>query len=490
MDETTQPSKRYSTQKNFNLKAGMFFPKKSSYFFMLLAFFIVFLSYVLPTPEGLSHNGQIMIGILIMAAILWVSEPIPLAVSSLLIMILQPLLGVLPAGDVFASFGNKAVFFLIGAFILAAAIEKNGLHRRIALYFLYFFENHPKFFTLGIMTSCAFLSFIMPEHGVASLFLPIIVSILIATKVVPRQSNFGKLSMLCIAYGCSIGSLGTLVGGARNPLTIGILSDLTPAINVTFFDWCIYSMPVVLITLPIVWLVLQFTFPIELKDISEAKKVINRQVNSQGKIKSHEVVVLFILILTICLWILFSSHQYFGLAAIAILSGVLLFFTGCISWNDVEKRVPWGIILLYGGAITLGISIQNTGAGAWLANLIFNVVGDNIYVVILMIILLTILLTNVMSNVGAVAILLPIGIAVANNIGFNPLLSSMIIALCGGLAFMLVIGTPGNAITYSSGYFSARDLFKGGVIANFLCIVIIFCIAIFYWIGILHLEAL
>jgi len=213
-------------------------------------------------------------------------------------------------------------------------------------------------------------------------------------------------------------------------------------------------------------------------------------VRTEGKMKIHEGLVLGILLLTICLWILFSSQQYFGLAAIAILSGVLLFFSGCITWNDVEQRVPWGIILLYGGAITLGVSIQSTGAGAWLANLIFNVVGGNLYVVILMMILFTVLLTEVMSNVGAVAILLPIGIAVAEKVGFSPLLSSMIIALCGGLAFMLVISTPGNAITYSSGYFSTRDLFKAGVIANAICIGIVFCVAIFYWIGVLHLEAI
>ncbi len=490
MDETSQTAQKNTIQKNLNLKDGAFFPKKSSYFIIFLAFFIIFLAYILPTPEGLSHNGQIMIGILVMAAILWITEPIPLAVTGLFIMVLQPLLGVMPAGDVFASFGNKAVFFLIGAFILAAAIEKHGLHRRIALRFLHLFENHPRFFTLGIMSSCAFLSFVMPEHGVAALFLPIIASILIATKVVPRQSNFGKLSMLCIAYGCSIGSLGTLVGGARNPLAIGILADLNPPINVTFFDWCVYSMPVVFIALPLVWLVLQFAFPIELKDFSDAKKEIDRQVTSEGKIKTHEAIVLGVLILTICLWIIFSSHQYFGLAAIAILSGVLLFFTGCISWNDVEKRVPWGIILLYGGAITLGIGMQSTGAGTWLADLIINTVGTNIYVVALMIILVTVLLTTVMSNVGAVAIVLPIGIAVADKVGFSPLLSSMIIALCGGLAFMLVISTPGNAITYSAGYFSTRDLFKAGVIANVICICIVFCIAIFYWIGILHLEAI
>ena len=459
--------------------------KNRDIFFIILAFSIVAIFYLAPTPEGLTHSGQVMIGILIMAAILWITEPIPLAVTGLLIMIIQPLLHVLTPGEVFSSFGNQAVFFLIGAFILAGAVEKHGLHRRIALLFLSQFEKSPRFFTLGIMTSCAFLSFVMPEHGVAALFLPIVISILIAMKIVPKQSNFGKISMLCIAYGCSIGSLGTLIGGARNPLTIGVLSDLNPPINVTFVDWMTYSMPVVFIALPLVWLVLQFAFPIEVKDISAAKREIKNQVAVAGKIKKNELLVLLILIITILLWILFSSHEYFGLAVIAVLGSILLFLTGSITWSDIEKRVPWGIILLYGGAITLGIGIQETGAGKWIADIIFNMAGFNPYVMILVMIIITILLTNVMSNIGAVAILLPIGIALAPELGISPLLASMVIALSGGLAFMLVIATPGNAITYSSGYYSTKDLFKAGSIANILCIVIIFIVATTYWMGVL-----
>ena len=459
--------------------------KNRDIFFIMLAFSIVAIFYLAPTPEGLTHNGQVMIGVLIMAAILWITEPIPLAVTGLLIMIIQPLLHVLTPGEVFSSFGNQAVFFLIGAFILAGAVEKHGLHRRIALMFLGQFEKSPRFFTLGIMISCAFLSFVMPEHGVAALFLPIVISILIAMKIVPKRSNFGKISMLCIAYGCSIGSLGTLIGGARNPLTIGVLSDLNPPINVTFVDWMTYSMPVVFIALPLVWLVLQFAFPIEIKDISAAKREIKNQVAVAGKMKKDEFLVLLILIITILLWILFSSHEYFGLAVIAVLGSILLFLTGSITWSDIEKRVPWGIILLYGGAITLGIGIQETGAGKWIADIIFNMAGFNPYVMILVMIIITILLTNVMSNIGAVAILLPIGIALAPELGISPLLASMVIALSGGLAFMLVIATPGNAITYSSGYYSTKDLFKAGSIANILCIVIIFVVATTYWMGVL-----
>lgn len=477
MDE----KKKKKFEKEINLS-------KKDIFFITLAFSILVVFYFLPTPEGLTFGGKLMIGLLVMAGVLWVTEPIPLAVTGLLVMIMQPLLGITDAKTVFSSFGNQAVFFLIGAFIIAGAIEKHGLHRRIALRFLSYFEKNPSTFTFGIMSSCAFLSFVMPEHGVAALFLPIVISILLAMKIVPRKSNFGKISVLSIAYGCSIGSLGTLIGGSRNALTVGILSDLPNPITVTFFDWMIYAMPVVLISLPLVWLVLHFFFPIEIKDVSLAKKEINKQVVKQGKISRKELIVLGILSITVLLWMRFSSSLYFGLGVIALLGSILLFITGCIKWSDIEKRVPWGIVLLYGGAITLGGGILRTGAGSWISNQLFHIVGDNPYFVILILIIFTILLTEIMSNIGAVAILLPIGFAISTGVdGISPLLASMLIALSGGLAFMLVIATPGNAITYSSGYFSTRDLLKAGVLANTICIIVLFTIAIVYWMGVLHL---
>jgi sodium-dependent dicarboxylate transporter 2/3/5 len=457
-------------------------------FFIITAFLILVIFYFLPTPDGLSFNGKMMIGILLMGAVLWIAEPIPLAVTGLLMMVIQPILGILPAGDVFSSFGNQAVFFLIGAFILAGSLEKHGLHKRIALKFLSFFEKNPKMFTFGIMLSCTLLSFIMPSHGVAAMFLPIVTSILIAMKIAPRKSNFGIVSMLSIAYGCSIGSLGTLIGGARNPLTIGMLADLEQPITVSFFDWMTYSMPIVFIALPIVWLILQISFPIEVKHIATAKIEIKHQVSRSGRMGRHEIIVMCIMTLTVILWIFVSSPGFFSLAVIAILGSILLFFTGSITWKDVEQRVPWGLILLYGGAITLGVGMQKTGAGAWLAHRFFVVAGDNPYFVIFGLIILTVLLTNIMSNVGAVAILLPIGIAISTEIpGISPLLASMLIALSGGLAFVFVIATPGNAIAYSSGYFSSRNLLRAGVVANIACIGVIFIMAVIYWKGVLGL---
>lgn len=470
------------------VKSGHFLTYRD-FFFIILSFSIVSIFYITAhyniTFAGLEPQAQIMIGILIMAALLWITEPIPLAATGLLIIIIQPMLQVRTPSEVFSSFGSNAVFFLIGAFIIAAAIEKHGLHRRIALRFLRYFESNPKYFTLGIMISCAFLSFIMPQHGVAALFLPIIVSILIAMKIVPKQSNFGKISMLSVAYGCSIGSLGTLIGGARNIFTVDILQDAD--ITVTFFEWMLYAMPVVLITLPLVWLILHFFFPIEINDISLAKKEVNNQVAKAGPISKNEIVVLSVLLITIFLWILLSSSIYYGLAIVALLGGILVFITRSITWKDVENRVPWGIIILYGGAITLGVGMKETGAGKWIADLIINNVGLNPYLVIFLLIIVTIILTNLMSNIGAVAILVPLGLSIAQSTGLSQLLASMIIALSGGLAFMFVISTPGNAITYSSGYFSTKDLFKAGLTANLICIIIVFLIAVVYWMGVLNL---
>lgn len=456
------------------------------FFFILLALAVIPIFYLLPTPTGLTLSGKLMIGILIMAAILWITEPIPLAVTGLLVMIIQPLLGIRTPTEVFSAFGSNAVFFLIGAFIIAGAIEKHGLHRRIALRFLSYFEKNPRSFTLGIMISCATLTFIMPEHGVAALFLPIVLSILISMKIIPKQSNFGKISMLSIAYGCSIGSLGTLIGGARNIFTIDVLARQIGK-NIGFFEWMTYSMPIVIIAIPLVWLILQILFPIEIKDITIAKKEISNQVAKAGRINKNEITVLAILIITIILWIVLSSTIYYGLAVISILGSILLFITKTITWKDVENRVPWGIILLYGGAITLGVGMQETGAGTWIANQIFTTAGINPYAIILILILITLLLTNIMSNIGAVAILIPLALSIPQHTGISPLLASLIIALTGGLAFMFVISTPGNAITYSSGYYTTKDLFKAGLLANIICILIVFSVAAFYWIGVLHI---
>ena len=439
---------------------------------------ILVISYFLPAPSGLSWSGKMMLGVLVFAGYMWLVKPIPIAATALLVIILPVIFGIVTRQKGFSYFGNNAVFFLLGAFILTAAIEKHNIHKRISIFVLSQMGDRPVFFTLGIFLLSAFSSFIMPEHAVAALMLPVVLSVLAVVKAIPKKSNFAKVSLLSVAFGCSIGSLGTLVGGARNPYTLAFLAE-TSNIHISFFDWIFYSMPVVILSIPVIWFVLIKIFPIEVKSLKKTHLLLQREVKELGPMKSREITTIFITVLTILGWVFL--HFQLGPPVVAILGGLLLFFLRLIKWDDVEKRVPWGIILLYGGAITLGVNLYNTGAADWIALKALGLTGNNPFLVLIMLVIITIFLTNFMSDTAAVAMLLPIGLGMAEASGLDVIVTSMIIALSGGLAFMLVIATPGNAITYSTGYYSTRDLMKSGSIVTVLCAIILLVIALTYW---------
>ena len=443
-------------------------------YYLALAILIVIASLLLPVPEGLSRQGFIMLAILAMAVILWLTEAIPLAATGLLIIALQPLLGIADAKEVFSNFGNRAVFFILASFMIVAAIEKYGLHKKMAVKLLKAFGHSPKKFIFGVMLTGSFLSFIMQGHGVAAILLPILLQILLIMKVVPKESNFGVATMLSLTYGTSIGSWGTLLGGARNPLTIAFLDEI--GYNITFLDWIKINMPVVFITLPIVTAIILLLFPPEVKSIGKAieeiENSVEKKMNKEGK------KVFAVLIATIVLWIFFSD--LIGVAVIALMAVAALFIFGLIDWEDVERRVQWGIILVYGGAITMGKSLEATQAAQWLANGMLSIF-KNEYAILAYIIFLTFILTNLMSNTAAVATMLPISISVANEAGISPVIAAMTTAITGGVAFVFVVATPSMAIAYSSGYLRQHQMFKAGMIAGMICITIIFLVAIFYW---------
>lgn len=444
-------------------------------YYVALAILIVIASIFLPTPEGLTREGQIMIGILAMAVLLWLTEAIPMAITGLLIMALQPLLGVADAKEVFANFGNRAVFFILASFMLVAAIEKYGLHKRMAVKFLKMFGETPKKFIFGVMLTGALLSFIMQEHGVAAILLPILLHVLLLVRVVPKESNFGIATMLALTYGTTIGSWGTLLGGARNPLTIAFLDEF--GYNISFLDWMKINMPIVIITLPIVAAIIFLLFPPEIKSIGKAIEQIEKEVGRK-KMGQKEKMVFAVLITTIVLWIFFSD--LIGVAIIALIAVISLFILGLVDWEDIEGRVQWGIILVYGGAITMGKSLEATNAAYWIANGMVSLF-KNEYAILLCIILLTFILTNLMSNTAAVATMLPISMSIASRAGMSPVIAAMATAVAGGAAFVFVVATPGMAISYSSGYLTQRHMAKAGILAGMASILIIFLVAIFYW---------
>ncbi|NPA76060.1 MAG: SLC13/DASS family transporter [Euryarchaeota archaeon] len=442
---------------------------KKKNLYLLIAILVLVIFYFIPTPAGLTYQGKMMLGVLVFGAILFVTEAIPLGMAGLAVMVAPILLSISTPKEVFALFGNSAVFFLIGAFIIAAGFQKSGLHERIAIRILKRVGDSPKKFILAIMLLAGGLSLIMSEHGVAALLLPIVAYSLMK---IPESSNLRKGGMIGLAYGCSIGSIGTLLGCGRNPYTVMYLQQ-TAGIYISFTQWIMLAMPVVALMLPIGWLWLTHLYPPEKNTKIPVLSV------PEKKLSASEKKVAIILIFTVLALIFIRN---WGVAVVVLLGALAMFVGGVIDWKDVERTLPWGIILLYGGAITLGAGLYKTGASDWLASNIIKFTGTNPYVLLFLLIAITILITEFMSNTAAVALMLPIGAGLASVVsGLNVVVTSVAIALAGGFAFMFVIGTPGNLITYSTGFYSSKDLLKTGAVLDVIGMVVIFLIAVTLW---------
>ncbi|MGA1820772.1 MAG: SLC13 family permease [Thermoplasmatota archaeon] len=434
---------------------------------------------MLPRPEGLSWEGQAMFGVLLFAAALFILQPIPLGLAGIVVIVLPLMLGVTSVSQTFSTFGNSAVFFLIGAFIIAATVERTPRHKRVSLYFMRIAGRSPKLLVLATMLSGASLTLIMPQHGVIILIVPVMMYIIVGIGLVPLKSNLAKSIMIGAAFGCTIGSLGTPLGGARNPLTIGFLR--LEGIHISFLRWMVLSMPVVVLSLLAVWIVLIIVFPSEIKDLRKGKEIIEAEVEELPPVRGKHITVMAVLLVVVLGFILLPTFFDVELSLIALIGAVAIFMAGGMNWDDVENKIPWGIILLYGGAISIGIHMADSGAAHWLAEMLLDATGGHVFLSILLVVLLSKVLTEFMSNTAAVSILLPIGYAVFTETGLPPEMGSMLVALSGGLAFMFLISTPGNLISFSSGYFNQRDLLKAGIIANVVTMGIILLVTYTYW---------
>jgi len=298
--------------------------------YLSLALLVLFASIFVPLPPGLEREGMMMLGIFLMAVILWLTEAIPMAITGLLIILLQPLLGIQDAETVFESFGSSAVFFILASFMIAAAMEKHGLHKRMASRMLSFFGKSPRKFIFGVMITGALLSFLMISHGVAALLLPMLMHVMLVVRAVPKKSNFGTATMLALAYGTGVGSWGTLLGGARNPLTLSFISST--GYNLTFLDWMKISMPVVAVAIPIMAVLLVMLYPPEKIDIERAVKEIRSEIEGM-RMTREEKMLTGIIIFSAILWFFFSST--IGVAVIALISATLLFVFNLMEWEDM-----------------------------------------------------------------------------------------------------------------------------------------------------------
>ncbi len=430
-----------------------------------------------PLP-GMTINSQRSIAIFVVCLILWITSALPLMITSLLAIILFPLTGVLDSSRTYALFGNKSVFFILGAFILASALMRSGLTTRVAVLLLRKCGNSDRQLCLGIFLLCGTVSCFMSEHAVAAMVFPIVIKIVEALSLEPLNSNYSRKLILSMAWGCVIGGITTYLGGARAPLALGILHEITGE-KISFLSWSASTIPTVVIVGIIAPLLLNVLLPSRIENIDRARKYLEKECLKLGEISSKEIKLSVLLFLTILAWMFFGTD--YGLANIALASVIVAFALNLVEWHEVEEDVNWGIFLMYGGAICLGYAMDKSGGALWLAqNTIIKFV-DTPNALIICLCLVSSFLTEGLSNSAVVALLMPIGIELGKKFNLEPQLITFIIAIPSGLAFILPIGTPATAIAYSSGHFSLRDLVVIGIIIKVFAITVLLLSAKFYW---------
>ncbi|TCT14241.1 sodium-dependent dicarboxylate transporter 2/3/5 [Natranaerovirga pectinivora] len=446
---------------------------------MLLTSFIMFFVFISSDriPEGLSIEGYKTMVIFILAIFLWVTNIIPLAITSLGVMGLLATYNVLEGGRIYSFFGNEALFFIIGAFIISAGISTSGLNIRISYFVLSKFGHSPSKLVLTIFFLGAGLAHFMPAHAVAALLFPILVAVADKLKLEPG-SILGRYMFFALAWGSIIGGVVTLLGGARNALAIGILNEAT-GLNISFMDWFITTAPPVYGIMAVVTIYLKYKVKLSQKDTHLIQELLSEDTSRLGKIKFNEIKAFVILILTIYMWV-FQSNR-FGIANIALISAALFFVLNVMGWEDAKDQINWGAIFMYGGAIALGRALVDTGLLTYLSEEYLLTMNITLAGFIIVTFVISLFLTEGISNAAVVVMLLPVILEMALRLGFDPKLAVYIVAIPAGLAFMMPMGSPPNAIAYSSGFIKPNDSMKTGFVLNMISIGIFLLFALFYW---------
>jgi sodium-dependent dicarboxylate transporter 2/3/5 len=439
---------------------------------------VVAILFRLAPPEGLSTEGYRSLVLFGATIFLWVSGLLPIAVTALLSMVMLPLLGIMETKKTYSMFGNEAVFFIVGAFILAAAMTGTGISARLARAMLAKFGKTPTRLALTVFLLSAFLSFVMSEHAVAAMMFPVVSEIALALKLEKGSSSYGRLLFMGIAWGCIIGGIATFLGGARAPLAAGMLRENT-GLTFSFMEWTFAACMIVIPLLVIGFLILLRFFPADIADVGEGLKFLNRKRLETGKISYDEMITAAVMVATIACWIGFGEKT--GLAAIAIIGTAALFTFRVVSWQKIEEYVNWGIIFMYGGSIALASALEKTGAAIWLVNKGMGIFAHSPLVAITVISLVSIVLTECISHAAVVAILMPIGMGLAKSIGMDPKVMTLSIALPAGLAYCLPMGTPATAIAYASGYLKSRDIIVSGIVVMAISWLLFLGSVVFVW---------
>ena len=456
---------------------------------LYLGFILFLIVLLLPAPDGLDPAAWKTAAVALLMAAWWISEAIPIAATALIPIVLFPVLDISPIADATTPFANPLIFLFMGGFIIAIAMQRWNLHKRIALNIVNVVGVKPSSIIIGFIIASAFLSMWVSNTATALMMLPIAVSIL---QFVENKSDDGKhvvtnfeiVLLLSIAYACNIGGIGTLIGTPPNALLAAFMLE-NYGVEISFAQWMLIGVPLVLLMLPIMYILLsRFIFPIKMKELPGGRSIILNQLKELGSITTPELRVAIIFTTTALLWIFrpLISEIIPGLsdAGIAITAGVVLFIVpngkssggNLLQWNNL-RDLPWGILILFGGGLSLASAISSTGLAAWIGEGVSGLDALSIIFLLFVVIMIVVFLTEITSNTATAAAFLPILASSAIGIGQNPYLFVVPAAIAASCAFMLPVATPPNAIIYGSGKVSIPQMAKAGLWLNIIVSVIL-----------------
>ncbi|MBP2076933.1 SLC13 family permease [Oceanobacillus polygoni] len=453
------------------------------------------------SPAEMPNEAITVLASIAWVATWWVTEAVPIPITSLLPLLLFPMTGVMETGEVSASYGDSLIFLFAGSFMIALSMEKWNLHRRVALSIISFVGTNPSTIILGFMIATGFLSMWISNTATTLMMVPISLAVTkhvsdslknnTSIDTAPGKFPFGTALMLGTAYSATIGGFGSLIGAPANIILAGTVSRLY-GVEITFARWLLFGVPMVVIIIPLVWLYLtKVAFPLKVKEIPGGREIIKKDLQGLGKMSYEEKVVLTVFILTAVAWItrsFFLNKFVPGLddTLIALLAGVILFLIpaknkegNIMDWNTALK-LPWGILWLFGGGLALAAGIMNSGLDQWIGGQLTNFEHVPLFFTIALIVTLITTLTEFTSNTATATMVYPIVAVAAASLGTDPIVLMVAANMGATFAYMFPVAAPPNAIVFGTGYVRMADMAKTGVWLNLFSITFTVIVVYYY----------
>jgi len=460
--------------------------KKIGFIFGPLLFLIV-LSFPYTIINPATHK---VLAVAVWMIAWWMTEAVSISVSALLPLILFPLLGIMDIKTTSANYGSHIVFLFFGGFVMALALEKVNLHKRIALNIIKLTGTSPNRVVLGFMLATALLSMWISNTASTVVMLPIalqVIKLLINDNdgFTDKDQNLALSIMLGIAFSANIGGIATLIGTPPNIVLAGIIES-EYNIQISFVNWMKMGLPFSLLMLTVCyWVIVKWIYPCSSEKLDNASELISCELEKLGSISKKEKIVLFVFLITIILWISRAQlNNWFGLSfsdtGISMIAALSMFTIAhdfkngefILDWKDTEK-LPWGILILFGGGLALASALAKVGLIDLIGNSIASYQGLSILIIISLLIFVMLFMTELMSNVALVAIFVPVVAGIATGLDVPVLHICIPVAMASSCAFMLPMATPPNAIVFASGYIKVYQMARVGFILNIISVLLL-----------------